>query len=82
MSKLKTATAPAPQLQGHVLPAATERTTAHPVGHRVQLLCPTPLLENPLEIEIADPAEAQKEFCRINGISGSEHPWKIEPLYA
>lgn len=52
-----------------------------PRAFRVSLMAPTPLAENDVEIEAASPDEAWREFCKLNGISDSVHPKKIEPLY-
>lgn len=44
----------------------------------VFLNAPTPVAHNPLVVDGHNEAEAKAEFCRVNCISGSEHPWTIE----
>ena len=42
--------------------------------------CPTPLRENPAEIEAEDKTGAVLEFKKLNGISKTKHPLKVEPV--
>lgn len=68
-------------LPAHMLPNDPPAGGPQPIGHRVTLQAKTPLAQNPFESDKTTPGEAWKEFCEANGISGSDCPTKIEPLY-
>ena len=61
----------------------TPAPAAPPAGSsrfRVTLICPTPVARPELEVEALDEADAWKQFCAANGISGSEHTRMVVPL--
>lgn len=72
-----TATSPLLPLPAPVAPAPAERPLRR---WRVSLTCPTPLAHREMEIEAADEHAAKAEFCRVNGITDSIHPWKVERI--
>lgn len=45
----------------------------------VSVNCPTPLEKNPLIVPAVSAEQAWAKFCKANGISGTDHPKKIEP---
>lgn len=59
-------------------PVAPTKLTG-PRKFKVRLNCPTPLNENPAIVTAADGEEetARCEFCKLNGISNSKHPFEI-----
>lgn len=63
-----------------------EKETTHPAHapvaaktkkFNVSLKAPTPLAHNPAVVEAVDGDAAWLEFCKLNGISGSDHPKTI-----
>jgi hypothetical protein len=76
-----TATLERPAPLSNVLPNPPAPGAKTPWGYRVTLQCPTPIANNGIEITAKSETEAWAKFCDRNGITGSEHPKQIEPLY-